>query len=266
MAGHTPLSAVHELRSTDTRGSKGAGGRVVVGAGARMLIAGADAGWLRLFGFSAGEVVKRSSLRICCGPKTKIDTIPSLVERTAGAAPTWVTLYEKSGSEVVVVVRATCVEEGDDDANPQFAIEMLSVDWISGAGGNTEEDSAEKMADDTASLSLSSSCTGKSVDHAPPFSPSVPSLHLLPEPGGHVTGAHLARDRHRRSTCFAAHGSKAYPWPEFEPTNFKKGGRAHLLSFMAADRRRDCAGEVGEEKRFSRVRNLKSEKDEDVSS
>ena len=67
---------------------------VVVGAGPQMRIASADAGWLRLFGFSLGEVANKS-LAICSGPKTKI-AIESLVERGAGET-TWITLYEKSG-------------------------------------------------------------------------------------------------------------------------------------------------------------------------
>jgi hypothetical protein len=234
----TPLIAVRELRSSDTQGSKGAGGRVVVGSGPRMVIASADAGWLRLFGFSAGEVVKRSSLKICCGPKTKIDTTESLVDRTAGAAPTWITLYEKNGSEVVVVVRATRVEEGDDDAKPQFALEMQSVDWLSGGGergGKTEEETAEELTDDTASTSSKGSCTGSSADRDSSFSASFSALKVLPE-----------------------------------PTTIKKGSRAHLKSFLAAGRTRNLAEEVGAEgKRFSRVRREqceKREKDEDVSS
>lgn len=98
---------------------------MVVGAGPLMRIASADAAWLTLFRFSPGEVVKKS-LGICCGTKTNIAAIASMVERRAGA-PTWVTLYDKSGSEVDLVVRAR-VQDADEDVS----LEMLSVDAFSG--------------------------------------------------------------------------------------------------------------------------------------
>ncbi|KAJ1491614.1 hypothetical protein T484DRAFT_1932914 [Baffinella frigidus] len=108
------------------QGSKGAWTRVVVGAGPRMRIASADAGWLRMFGFSLGEVANKS-LAICSGPKTRI-SIESLVERGAGV-PASITFYEKNGSEVVVVVRASRFEDN-------IAFEMQSFDLFAGCQGS----------------------------------------------------------------------------------------------------------------------------------
>lgn len=111
-----------------------------------MRIASADAGWLRLFRFSPGEVLNKT-LAICYGPKTKLKDIESLVGSRA-AAPTWVTFYDKGGSEVVMAVRRhgcpTCMNaQGDED---NVTLEMKSVDSFSCCSERSEQQDDDEMA------------------------------------------------------------------------------------------------------------------------
>ncbi|KAJ1491645.1 hypothetical protein T484DRAFT_1932984 [Baffinella frigidus] len=210
----------------DAQGSKWA--RVVVGAGAGsgMRIASADAGWLRLFGFCLGEVANKS-LGIVSGPMTKIE-IESLVERGAGA-PTRDTFYEKSGSEVVVLVRASRFEDN-------IVLEMKSIDLFSDDGERREEQDLEEASassDDTASAASTDDAASCSREEGASLSASF-SSSILVEPA------------------------------VLEPAvSTRKGGRAHLQAapahlraFLA--RRRDLAREGGEGQRFSRTQTHRS--------
>jgi hypothetical protein len=92
-----------------------------------MRIRNADPRWLQLFGFSLGEVLSKS-LRICSGPKTKLATISTLLAKagSSSCAPTWVTMYEKSGDEICLVVRAALGEDGSGDV----VLEMQGVNSL----------------------------------------------------------------------------------------------------------------------------------------
>jgi hypothetical protein len=101
--------------------------KVTVSAEPHMRIRNADPRWLQLFGFSLGEVLSKS-LRICSGPKTKLATISTLLAKagSSSCAPTWVTMYEKSGDEICLVVRAALGEDGSGDV----VLEMQGVNSL----------------------------------------------------------------------------------------------------------------------------------------
>ena len=195
------------------RGSKRGWARVVVGAGPRLQIREASAGWFRLFGFSAGEVAERS-LRICSGPKTKMVAIETLVDairlpkRRSLGAPIWCTLYDRSGSEVFVVIRAASrLEDGDD-----IALEIQRIDYLfpeRNEKQHEQEQTAEEMASSEDTISVSS--TGSS------------------------------RRNDEQESSFEA------------PFSIPHSSCVHLQSFLAASRRRDLTGEKGEGQRFPRV-------------
>ncbi|KAJ1483784.1 hypothetical protein T484DRAFT_2563797 [Baffinella frigidus] len=260
-------------------GSQGAWARVVVGP--RMRIASADAGWLQLFRFSLGEVANKS-LAICSGPKTKIKAIESMLESRAGP-PTWVTLYDKSGSEVVLIVRASLTREENED---NLALEMQSVDSLSRSFERSEQQDAEAAAsfsndrheESVDSLSLfelrkeqdreaedaaasSDDTLSREGSFSASFSESFSSAITL-EP---AATTQKQQDEQEAATAASCRTTPVWTSRE-EPASFSsattlepaatihKGGRAHLQSFLAAGRRRDLAGERGQGQLFSRAR------------
>jgi hypothetical protein len=100
--------------------------KVVVSPMPHFRVQSADSSWLRLFGFSLGEVQNRS-LRIATGPKTRLPHVSEILDR-AGSSPTaheWITLYKKNGDELSLVIRARLETDSG-----HVALEMKSLDSV----------------------------------------------------------------------------------------------------------------------------------------
>ena len=137
------LARSDSVVSTSPHSSDESWGKVVVSRFPAFKVQSADMRWLRLFGFSASDVERRS-LRIATGPKTKMQVLSQLCSILPGAKASpleFATMYKKSGDMISVMIRATLepVEEGTISLG-NISLEMRPLD---ASGSNAPEDDLE---------------------------------------------------------------------------------------------------------------------------
>jgi len=138
------LSRRSSVESTSTHIEGVSWGKVVVSRFPEFQVQSADMRWLRLFGFSASDVKKRT-LRIATGPKTKMQVLSQLclaLSRTKPSPLEFVTMYKKSGEELCVMARAT-VEPGKEG---HIALEMRSLDVVTIPEEDFDEEAAVHLS------------------------------------------------------------------------------------------------------------------------